>query len=381
MSFNLNEEQQLLQRSAQDFFSKNMPVSELRKLRDSDDELGYSKSHWQQMVELGWTGIMVAEEYGGLDFGYQGLGLLLEASGRTLASSPLFSSCALGASALVIAGNEMQKSELLPSIVAGEILLALALEESASHGAERTKTRARKTAGGYQISGDKTFVLDGHVSQKLIVVARSSGEVGDKQGLTLFLLDTEAKGVTIDRLKMVDSRNASNIHFNNVEVSEAAILGTVNEAYEVLQNILSIGQICLAAEMLGGTQEAFERTVEYIKTRQQFDVHLGSFQSLQHRAAQMYVEIELIKSVVTEALSAIDEGVRGDELAKYASLAKAKVAQVYNLVSSEAVQMHGGIGMTDEEEIGFFIKRARVAEHTLGDIRYHQNRYGEMIGL
>ncbi|MBV1882850.1 MAG: acyl-CoA/acyl-ACP dehydrogenase [Pseudomonadales bacterium] len=381
MALTLNEEQQLLSDSAKDFFSKSMPVSLLRELRDNDNELGYSESHWKEMIELGWGGIVVPEAFGGLDFGYQGLGVVLEEAGRTLAASPLFTTCVLGGASLALAGSEQQKSELLPLIVSGELLFALAIEESATHGPKRTKTSAIKIDKGYRITGDKTFVLDGHIANKLVVVTRTSGEAGSEEGLTLFLVDRDSSGIEITQRKMVDSRNASDISFRDVEVSSSEMLGTLDQGYSVLDNVLSIAQICYASEMLGSMQEAFERTVEYIKTRVQFDVPLGSFQVLQHRAAKMYVEIDLCKSIVIAALSALDDDANANELGQHASLVKAKVTETFNLVSSEAIQMHGGIGMTDEEEIGFFLKRARVAEHTLGDIRYHQNRYGDLIGI
>jgi len=381
MALVLNEEQQLLSDSAKEFFTKKMPISQLRELRDSDAEIGYSASHWQEMIALGWGGIAISEQHGGLGFGYQGLGVVLEESGRTLAASPLFATCVLGASALSIAGTEQQKSELLPLIATGELLLALALEESATHGPERTRTLATQTSTGFQITGEKTFVLDANIANKLVVAARTSGQPGSAAGLTLFLVDASTAGIQIEKRKMVDSRNACIVRFESVDVSNATVMGDVGKGAEALEDILSIGQIALSAEMLGSMQEAFERTVAYIKTRVQFEVQLGSFQVLQHRCAQMYTEIELCKSVVMAALTELDSGVKGRELALQASMTKAKITEANNLVSSEAIQMHGGIGMTDEEEIGFFLKRARIAEHTLGDIRYHQNRFGQMLGI
>ena len=215
----------------------------------------------------------------------------------------------------------------------------------------------------------------------MIVVARTGGEAGSSAGLTLFLVDSNSNGISITSQKMADSRNACTVAFENVSVPAANVLGQVDGAADNLQDILSIGQICISADMLGSAREAFERTVEYIKMREQFDTILGTKQALQHRAAQLYTEIELAKSVVIAGLTAIDEGQRGDALAKTASLTKSKVGETFTLSSSEAVQMHGGIGMTDEEEIGFFLKRARTTEHTLGDVRYHQNRYGDLLGL
>ena len=230
------------------------------------------------------------------------------------------------------------------------------------------------------LSGKKTFVLDGHIADKLIVVARTSGEQRARAGLTLFMVDRDAPGVSVTRTIMADSRNAANVSLDNVAVSADAVIGAVDGGADILDPALDIARIGLAAEMLGGTLECFERTVAYLKERKQFGVAIGSFQALKHRAANMFCEIELSKSCVLEALTALDEGRDATEVAKLASLAKAKVGETYGLVSREGIQMHGGIGMTDEFEIGFFIKRAAVAEQTFGDVNYHRNRYGELEG-
>ena len=377
----LNDDQKLLKDSAKDFFSKSMPVKQLRQIRDDEVTECYSTDSWKEIVDLGWSGITVEEEFGGLEFGYLGLGVILEEGGRTLAASPLFSTCVLGAAALSIAGSQEQKSELLPLLVQGDLILSLAIEEGAAHAPQRTRTTASKSGDSFTINGTKTFVLDASSADQMIVVARTSGAAGSSAGLTLFLVDANSTGISITSQKMADSRNACTVAFENVSVPAANVLGQVDGAADNLQDILSIGQICISADMLGSAREAFERTVEYIKMREQFDTILGTKQALQHRAAQLYTEIELAKSVVIAGLTAIDEGQRGDALAKTASLTKSKVGETFTLSSSEAVQMHGGIGMTDEEEIGFFLKRARTTEHTLGDVRYHQNRYGDLLGL
>ena len=226
----------------------------------------------------------------------------------------------------------------------------------------------------------KTFVLDGHVADKLVVVARTSGETGDRDGITLFLVDREAEGVSVVRTLMADSRNAANLELNGVSVSSDAVIGDVGKGADILDPALDIARIGISAEMLGSLQECFERTVEYLKERKQFGVAIGSFQALKHRAANMFCEIELSKSCVLEALTALEEQRDAEEIAKLASLAKAKVGETFNLVSREGIQMHGGIGMTDEFDIGFFIKRAAVTEQTFGDVNFHRNRYGELEG-
>ena len=371
----LNEEQNMLKDAAKDFCANNTPISQLRKLRDEKNENGFDTGTWQQMVDLGWTGITIPEDFGGLGFGFMGMGVVLEECGRTLTASPLWATAGVGVSAILSAGSDAQKSDLLPQVAAGEMLLALALEETPHHSPYGAKTTAVQYAGGYKVTGNKTFVIDGHVANKLVVVARTAGNAGDRDGLTLVLVDRDAAGVNVTRTIMADSRNAANIAFDG---AEGELLGEVGKGAEALDKALDAGRILLAAEMLGSIQECYSRTVEYLKTREQFGVPIGSFQALKHRAAEMFCEIELSKSVVMEALSALDED--SDEVSELASLAKARLNDTYNLVSSEGVQMHGGIGMTDEYEIGFFMKRSRVSEHTFGGSAFHRDRYGVLQG-
>ncbi|MFL2519503.1 MAG: acyl-CoA dehydrogenase family protein [Candidatus Azotimanducaceae bacterium] len=380
MAMILNEEQTMLKDSAKDFCTTNAPIGQLRKLRDDANPDGFERGTWASMVELGWAAIPWDEEHGGLAFGYKGLGVVTEESGRTLTASPLYASVWVGGTLINVAGSDAQKAEMLPQLAAGEMLLALALEESHKHDPYGISTTATASGDGFILDGRKTFVLDGHVADKLIVVARTSAEVGSRQGLSLFMVDREAQGVAVTRTLMADSRNAANIALSNVQVGNDALLGALDGAADALDQALDIARIGLTAEMLGGIQECFERTVAYLKERKQFGVAIGSFQALKHRAADMFCEIELSKSCVLEALTALDEDRDREEVAKLASLAKAKVGETYNLVSREGIQMHGGIGMTDEFDIGFFIKRAAVAEQTFGDVNFHRNRYGELEG-
>jgi len=374
----LNEEQNMLKDSAKDFCTNSAPIEQLRKLRDENNADGFDRDTWKSMVELGWAGIPFPEEHGGLAFGYKGLGVVTEETGRTLAASPLFGTVWLGGTAINIGGSDDQKATLLPAVASGELLLALALEESHRHSPYGVAASATESGGNWQVSGEKTFVIDGHVADKLIVAARTSGSAGDREGITLLLVDAKADGVEITRTIMADSRNAANIKFSNA-AAEGAI-GEVGKGADVLDATLDIARIGISAEMLGATQECFERTVAYLKEREQFGVPIGSFQALKHRAADMFCEIELSKSCVLEALTALDEGRDTDEIARLASLTKAKVGETFHTVSREGIQMHGGIGMTDEFDIGFFIKRAAVTEQTLGDANFHRNRYGELEG-
>ena len=382
MSLVLSEDQQLLKDSAKAFVDQNAPVSVLRGLRDSKDAQGYDQNLWRQMLELGWAGMAIPEAYGGFEFGYGGLGVVLEESGRTLVSSPLIATVLLGASAINELGSDAQKSEFLPQVVSGELLLALAIDEKPHHRPCRIETSAVKSGEGYVLNGCKTFVLDGHIANKLVVVARTSGAIDDEAGLSVFLVDAAAEGVSINRSWMVDSRNSAMLSLNNVKVGADALLGAEGGAYTSLTRVLDIGRIGVAAEMLGSMQQAFEITLDYLKQREQFGVLIGSFQGLQHRAAEMYSEIELCKSAVRAALAALDDADKTDaDIAEFASIAKAKLSEVATLVSNEVVQMHGGIGMTDEYDIGFYMKRARVAAAFLGNALFHRERYASLNGF
>ncbi len=378
MALVLNEDQVLLQESAKGFLNEKAPVAALRALRDSRDATGYSRDLWREMVEMGWAGIVVPEEHGGLDFGFLGAGLLCREMGRTLTASPFFSTALVAASLIGRAGSTVQKQDLLPRIAAGQAVIALALDESGRHGPEMTATTASRTDTGWRLDGTKQFVLDAHVADTLIVVARTGGSPGEDGGLTLFLVDPARRGVTVSRSILVDSRNVGEVALDGAEVDQAAVLGQVGGGLAPLQETLDIGRICLAAELLGVAEECFERTIEYLKDRQQFGVPIGSFQSLQHRAAQLYGEIELGKSTVLKALQGIDEG--SNRLPLLASLAKARLGETARLAAAEAIQMHGGIGMTDEVDIGLFAKRAQAVSQIFGGETYHADRFARLSG-
>jgi alkylation response protein AidB-like acyl-CoA dehydrogenase len=375
----LNEEQRLLRDSAREFLSARAPVGALRRLRDTRDPLGYDPDLWQQVVEMGWAAAVFPEADGGLDFGYKGLGAVFEQAGRTLAVTPLLSSVVLGGGLVLKAGSAAQRAALIPAVISGKTLLALALEEEGRHDPAMIRTAARRVAGGWVLDGEKWFVLDGHVADALVVVARTAGVAGDTHGLSLFLLDPTAAGVEVTRTVMVDSRNAARVRLSGVKVGDAALLGVVDDAYAVLDAVLDRARICLAAESLGVICEAFDRTVCYLKERVQFDVKIGSFQALQHRAARLYADIELLRSCVAAALDAIDAG--SADIALLASLAKGRAADLSERALNEAVHMHGGIGVTDELDIGLFLKRGRVIQQSFGDGVFHRSRYASLKGF
>jgi alkylation response protein AidB-like acyl-CoA dehydrogenase len=381
MGLVLDSEQTLLRSTATEFARARLPVSGLRRLRDTADATGFDRAAWREMAELGWAGMLVPEELGGNGYGHYGLGLVLQALGRTLAASPLQSTVVLAGSTLQLAGGHPAAQEWLPRIAAGDAVVALAFEESATHAPYRCATRAVRTTGGWTLDGRKRFVLDGHVADRLLVVARTDGAPDDASGLSLFLLDPAATGVTRRRLGMVDSRNSADLELAGVTVPGDALLGNAGGAAEILDRVLDRGRILLAAEMLGMAEEAFEITLGYLKQRTQFGVPIGSFQALKHRAVQMFIEIELSRSVVFEALTALDAAGRDADVPRLASVCKARLNDTLQLLSNECVQMHGGIGVTDDFDIGLYLKRARVAQAQLGSSAFHRDRYATLGGF
>ena len=379
MKLVLTEEEQFLKDTAKNFAEERCPISHFRSLRDSNDSNLWDKDIWKEMTALGWPGILIPEEYGGSNFGITGISVILEECAKTLTPSPLFATGVLGAFSITNFGNDDQKQDYLPKITGGDLTTALAIDESSHHNPADTEMVAKKDGKKFVLNGKKTFVIDGASADLLIVLARTSGNKGESSGLTLFLIDSNNTGIERIKLDMADSRNYANINFNNVEVSAKNILGDEETGGETVENILDIGRIAIASEMLGNAEAAFETTLDYLKQRKQFGVLIGSFQALQHRAAEMFCELELTKSSVMAAMKAADEG--SNELQRLSSLSKTMAGETLHLVSNEAVQMHGGIGVTDEYDIGFFLKRARVAEQIFGSAKFHTERYANISGF
>ena len=379
MKLVLTEEQEFLRDTAKDFAQERTPVTHFRSLRDNKDENLWDKDIWQEMVNLGWSGILIPEEFGGSDFGVAGISVILQECGKTLTPSPLFSTGVLGAYAISNFGTQEQKEKYLPKIVSGEITTALAVDESSHHDPSKTLFKAEQKGSDFLLNGKKTFVIDGASADVLIILARTSGNSGDLAGLTLFIVESNVDGIKKIKLDMADSRNYANIEFNDVECSNKSILGALESGGETVERILDIGRIAMSAEMLGNAESAFETTIDYLKQRKQFGVLIGTFQALQHRAAEMFCEIELTKSAVMAAIHGADEN--SNELQRLSSLAKTIAGETLNLVSNEAIQMHGGIGVTDEYDLGFFIKRSRVAEQIFGSSTYHTERYANLSGF
>jgi len=368
----LTEEQSMLRDSARGLISDKAPVAHLRQLRDSRDADGFSRALWKTFAEMGFAGLLVPEKFGGSGLGNVEAGVLMEEIGRTLMPSPFFATAVLGTSALLRGGNATQQSAYLPKIADGSLLAALAVDEHAKHRPLQVSLQAVRSGNGFRLIGTKTFVVDGHIADLLIVAARSAGSAGERNGLTLFLVDPKSKGVAIERTAMVDSHNAARITFDNVEVTADSVLGEIDQGADLLEGVLNIGRGAVASEMIGLSEEVFGRTVTYLKERKQFGKLIGEFQALQHRAAQLYIDIEITRAAVLKALQALDQdaGKAGAAVA----VAKARAGTTATLAVQEGVQMHGGMGMTDQFDIGFFMKRARVCQELFGDSNYHADQ-------
>ncbi len=382
MSLVYSEEQQLLADTAAEFLMAKSPVTAQRKLRDEGSADGFDAALWREMVDMGWSAIPFPEALGGLEFGCKGLGAVFEQIGRNLSASPLLSSIVLGGSVIELAGSAAQQAEWMAALIGGDKRVALAVDETPRHDPAAVALRATRAGDGYVLSGTKAFVADGVGADAFIVAARTGGQPGEQGGVSLFVVAADAPGVQVSPMKTLDSRNHATLVLSDVRVDAAALLGAEGEGFAALDAALDRGRVCLAAELLGATQSLFDTTVEYLKTRVQFDVPIGSFQALQHRAAWCYAHLQLARSAVMAGLAAMDDpALDAAARARMASLAKWKAGDAAHRISREAVQMHGGMGVTDELDVGLYLKRIRVAQASLGDGDFHVQRYGDLSAV
>ena len=378
MALVLTEEQSMLRDSARGLISDKAPVSHLRALRDAKDAVGFSRDLWKAFAEMGFSGLLVPENFGGSGLGCVEAGVVMEEIGRTLMPSPFLATSVLAASALSRGGSEAQKAAHLPRISDGSLLAALAIDEGAKHRPLQINLQAVRSGNGFRLNGAKAFVIDGHTADLLIVAARSGGSAGERNGVTLFLVDPKAKGIAIERTAMVDSHNAARIEFSNVEVNADHVLGEVDQGAALLEGVLNIGRGAVASEMVGLSEEVFGRTVTYLRERKQFGKLIGEFQALQHRSAQLYIDIEITRAAVLKALQTLDGDF--DKAGAAVAVAKARAGSTATLAVQEGVQMHGGMGMTDQFDIGFFMKRARVCQEMFGDTNFHADQLARAKG-
>lgn len=380
----LTEEQVMLKEMASGWVRDRMPVANLRELYDHtgggkrNGGATWHQHHYAEMAQMGWTGIIIPEAHGGLDFGYRSMGLVLEQCGRTLAASPLHSSALVGASALALGGSEAQKAHWLPGIADGSIIAALAADEGPSHAPYSVSATAIQQGNDWVINGIKRPVADGMAADLFVVTARTTGASSEEQGITLFLVPAGSTGLIRNELDQIDARRPCELHLKDVQLPADAVLGTPDHGAGLLDSVLDRARAGLAAELLGLAEQAFETTVEYMKTRVQFDRPIGSFQALQHRAADLFGEIQLARAAVEDALDAIDAG--SPQIPQLASLAKSLAGECATLVAKQMIQLHGGIGMTHEHDAGLYLKRALTAAQYHGSPAFHRDRWGRLNG-
>lgn len=372
------EDQAMLAETAAQFMAEEGAIAkQLRHWRDRECKDGFGHALWKQMAEMGMTGILVGEDDGGLGMGHVEAGIVLEEIGRNLTPSPFLTSAVLAATALKHGSADL-KDRYLPGLVSGDSVFAVAIDEGAKHRPERIRTRAEKSGNGFRLSGQKDFVIHGSSADMLVVAARTSGSDDDAEGITLFAVPKDAAGMSHNAVRLVDSSMATHTKFDGVELDGDAVIGEVDGGREVLNAVLMAGRIGAAAEGVGVARGAMDMTIGYLKQRKQFGQLIGEFQALQHRAAHLYSEVEIARAVVIKAAQLLDGGSERADL--MASVAKAKVAKAAGLAVKEGVQMHGGIGMTDEYDVGLYMKRDRALQEFLGDLYYHADRVAQLSG-
>ena len=377
MAMTLNEDQTMLRDSARDFMKSEAPTTHFRKYRDMECKDGFSHDLWKQFAEMGFTGILIPEADGGMGMGHIEAGIVLEEIGRNLSPSPFLSTSVAAVEVLKLADKAMRE-RWFPGILAGETVIGLAIDEGVKHRPEKTACKAERSGNGFKLSGRKQFVVQGASSDMLIVAARTAGATGETDGLTLFAVEKDAAGLSMEAARLVDSAMAAHVTLDGVQLDADAVIGEVDGGWSVLTKMLDAGRVGAAAEMVGVGTGAMDITFDYLKTRKQFDRVIGEFQALQHRAAHLYGEMEGARSIVLKAQSLLDEGHAKAEL--YVAAAKAKAGLACNLSVREGVQMHGGIGMTDEYDIGLYMKRDRSLNEFFGDAYYHADRVATMNG-
>lgn len=380
MHFELTQEQRLLADTVTNFVRRESPVTRARRLRS--DPVGHSKETWKQMGELGWLALPFDEDVGGFGGSFVDVALVIEQLGTTLVPEPYVATVVLAGGALRRAGSAEQRQRYLAPAVAGDTSLALAYaEREGRYDPAAVATRASPEAGGgYSLSGEKIFVLNGHAADALVVTARTGGADGDRGGLSLFVVDRDTPGLSIRTISTFDGRKAALVRLDGVRVSEAALLGPAGEALPVIEAVLDEGAAAACAEGAGINRTVLDMTCDYLRTREQFGAKIGSFQALQHRAVDMFVETELSKSVAMMASIKVSDP---DEVERQSavSAAKAQLAVSGRLVTLQAIQLHGGIGITDEHDVGLYFKRMQVLLSLFGDEDYHLRRYASLASF
>jgi alkylation response protein AidB-like acyl-CoA dehydrogenase len=371
------EDQAMLAETAAQFMGEEGAIAkQLRRWRE-DCQDGFGHDLWKQMAEMGFAGVLIPEADGGLGMGHVEAGIVLEEIGRNLTPSPFLTTSVMAASALAAASDEA-RGRWLPGLIAGDSVFAVAVDEGPKHRPERIATKAEKSGNGFRLTGKKDFVVHGASADMIVVSARTSGSDEDEQGVTLFAVPKDASGIGHNSVRLVDGSMASHLTLDGVELDGDPVIGEVDGGREVLNRVLDAGRVGAAAEGVGVARGAMDRTVDYLKQRKQFGKLIGEFQALQHRAAHLYSEVEIARAATIKAQQLLDAG--SEQASLFASVAKAKVGKAAGLAVREGVQMHGGIGMTDEYDIGLYMKRDRALAEFMGDVYYHADRVARLSG-
>lgn len=379
MDFELSADQKMLADTLASFVKKESPVARMRKLRD--DALGFDRATWKKMGELGWLAIPFSEAAGGLGGSFVDAALVLEHFGATLVPEPYVSSVVLAGYLLAEAGTDAQREAWLHPMIAGDSTLAVAYAERASrYDVQRVATTAKKTSSGWELTGEKIFVLDGHAAAAFVVSARTRDAEGDADGVSLFVVDAKTDGVKVQPITTMDGRRAAMLRFAGAKLGADALLGEEAGATPLLERMIDRGAAAACAEGVGIVRRCLEMTVEYLNTRKQFGVKIGTFQVLQHRAVDMFIEVETARSMAILASIRVGDD---DEVRRKAavSTAKAQLAQSGRLVTAQAIQLHGGIGVTEEHDIGLYFKRFHVLAALFGDEEHHVQRFASLPGF
>ena len=374
MDLGLNEAQQMLKTTAQDFLSTECPDTYVREMEE--DERGYTPELWTKIAEQGWLGLIIPEQYGGVELEFQDLVVLLEEMGRYMLPGPFFSTVVLGGMSIMDAGNEEQKQEYLPRIAEGQIIMTLALTEpSARWDAAGVELTATATGDSYTLNGTKLFVQNAHVSDYMVVAARTGTS---EENISLFVVPTQSDGINQTLLKTIASDRQSEVVFNDVKVPSSALLGEENKGWETIQKVMQWGAIGKCAEMSGGGQQVLDMTVDYAKQRTQFGRPIGSFQAIQHHCANMATDVEGSKFITYQAAWRLSEGLPAE---REVAMAKAWVSDAYRRVCALGHQSHGAIGFTKEHNMQLYSRRAKASEIMFGDTDFHLENIANIIGL
>lgn len=378
MDFELTKEHAMIRDSAAQFLKKEHSFDRLRELKETSS--AFSEKIWKKMAGLGWMELVFPEEYGGYGYDFSFAMVLLEEFGKVLFPEPWLSTMLLGGNLVLRGGTDEQKTDIIAAVASGDVLITLAyLEDGGRYDAHFCATAARRVDGGFVVSGRKVFVMDGGLADKFIVSARTSGAVAEKKGITLFLVPKNASGLRTIPLKTIDGRNICMLELYNVSVPDTDMIGEPDAGYPLLSAAVDEATVGLCAEMVGGMQAVVHQTVQHISNRIQFGRPIGTFQALQHKAADMFIQKELAMSSVYFAVASISD--RSGDVASAVSIAKAKCSHAYMMIAKTAIQMFGAYGFTNEADIGFYLRRAKAAEILFGDTGYHIHRYAEINGF